>query len=196
MKRGILFGLAMVILVSGCRQPELFGDKDGPKAPKGYEWQEFKEIHAASLKPRKWFYSKVMLEDHSIFRLTREKVSGNQEFLTGLSLHVFHDVPGVMNLKPSELAEKYLSEYALDKQTVEVFVPKYSGNMIQSGGTYQNKMFIRGRSRVFKIHVTALANDTTGTMYLLVYACPVNQWDKFMDTIVTVGSDVMLDPTF
>ena len=195
MKRGILLCLAFVILVSGCRRPE-FLDGKGPKAPKGYVWQEFKEVHAASLKPKKWHYSKVTLEDHSIFRLTREKVSADHSFLTGLTLHVFQDVPGVMDMKPSELAEKYLSEYAMDKLTLEVFVPKFSGNMIQSGGTYQSRMFLKGKSRTFKIHITALANDESGTLYLLVYACPVSQWDKFLDTIITVGSDVMLDPTF
>ncbi|MCF7973743.1 MAG: hypothetical protein K9N55_08000 [Phycisphaerae bacterium] len=195
MKRGILIGLVLVMVVSGCRRPEFLGSQER-KAPKGYVWQEFKEVHAACLKPKNWHYSDVMRENHSIFRLTRERVSANQEFLTGLTLHVFKDVPNVTNIKPSELAEKYLSEYAMSKQTVEVFVPKHSGNMIQSGGTYQGKLFVRGKSRVFKIHITALANDNTGTLYLLVYACPANQWQKFMSTIVTVGSDVMLDPTF
>jgi len=196
MKRGILLVLALVVLVSGCQRPVFSGADKGPKSPKGYVWQEFKEVHAACLKPKKWHYSKVMLENHSVFRLTREKVSFNQEFLTGLTLHVFQDVPGVMDMNPSELAEKYLSEYAMDKQTLEVFVPKHSGNMIQSGGTYQSRMNLRGKTRTFKVHVTALANDESGTMYLLVYACPANQWDKFMDTIITVGSDVMLDPAF
>jgi hypothetical protein len=195
MKRGILLGLAFVILVSGCRKPE-FSDSDEPKAPKGYVWQEFTEVHAASLKPKKWHYSKVILENRGIFRLTREKVSSDQSFLTGLTLHVFKDVPDVMEMSPSELAEKYLSEYAMDKQTLEVFVPKYSGNMIQSGGTYQSRMFLKGKSRTFKIHITALANDESGTLYLLVYVCPASQWDEFLDTIITVGSDVMLDPTF
>ena len=195
MKRGILLGLALVILVSGCRGPEFSNGKE-PAAPKGYEWQEFKEVHAASLKPKKWHYSKALLENHHIFRLTREKVSANQAFLTGLTLHVFQDVPGVMEMKPSELAEKYLSEYAMDKQALEIFVPKYSGNMIQSGGTYQSKMTLRGKTRTFKVHITALANDESGTMYMLVYACPASQWEKFLDTIITVGSDVMLDPTF
>ncbi len=128
--------------------------------------------------------------------MTREKVSDNQEFLTGLTLHVFLDVPGVMEMKPSELAEKYLSDYAMDKQALEVFVPTYTGNMIQSGGTYQTMMELRGKARNFKIHITALANDESGTMYMLVYACPANQWEKFLTTILTVGSDVMLDPTF
>jgi hypothetical protein len=195
MKRGILIGLTLVISVSGCLTPKFIGNQER-SAPKGYVWQEFKEVHAACLKPKNWHYSTVMLENHSIFRLTRDRVSAKQEFLTGLTLHVFKDVASVMNMKPSDLAEKYLSEYAMNKQTVEVFVPKDSGGMIQSGGTYQGKMFIKGKSRVFKIHITALANDNTGTLYLLVYACPANQWQKFMNTIVTVGSDVMLDPTF
>lgn len=195
MKRGILLGLALVILVSGCQKPEFSGSK-GPVAPKGYKWQEFKEVHAACLKPKKWHYSKVLHGNHSIFRLTREKVSANQEFLTGLTMHVFQDVPGVKNMEPSELAEKYLSDYAMDKQTLEVFVPKYSDDMIQSGGTYQTRMKLRGKTRTFKIHVTALANDPSGTLYLLVYACPASHWDEFLDTIITVGSDVMLDPTF
>ncbi len=195
MKRGILLGLVLVSLVSGCRKPD-FLDGNGPEAPKGYEWQEFKEVHAASLKPKKWHYSKILLENHSIFRMTREKVSSDQAFLTGLTLHVFRDTPGVMDLKPSELAEKYLSEYAMDKQALEIFVPKYSGNMIQSGGTYQSKMTLRGKTRTFRVHITALANDESGTMYMLVYACPASQWEKFLDTIITVGSDVMLDPAF
>jgi hypothetical protein len=191
MKRGILLGLALAIVVCGCRKAEFSGDS---KPPKGYVWQEFKEVHAACLKPKRWHYSKVMRENHSIFRLTRDKVSANHAFLTGLSLHVFKDVPAVMDLMPSEQAEKYLSEYAMDKQTLEVFVPKYSGNMIQSGGTYKNRMYIKGKQRQFQIHITALANDNTGTLYMLVYACPAAQWEKFLDTIITVGSDVMLDP--
>jgi hypothetical protein len=195
MNRGILLGLALAILVSGCQRPEFSNGKE-PAPPKGYEWQEFKEVHAASLKPKNWHYSKVLLENHSIFRMTREKISANQEFLTGLTLHVFQDVPGVMEMEPSELAEKYLSEYAMDKQALEIFVPKYSGNMIQSGGTYQTVMKLKGKSRTFKVHITALANDESGTMYMLVYACPASQWDKFLTTILTVGSDVMLDPTF
>ena len=195
MKRGILLGLVCVILVSGCQRPE-FSDGKGPVAPKGYVWQEFKEVHAAILKPKRWHTSKVILDNHSIFRLTRERVSADQEFLTGLTLHVFQDVPGVMDMSPSQLAEKYLSDYAMDKQALEVFVPKVSGNMIQSGGTYRNRMKLKGKTRVFKIHITALANDESGTLYLLVYACPVSQWDKFLDTIITVGSDVMLDPAF
>ena len=69
MKRGILFGLVMVILLSGCRESELFGEKNGPKAPKGYEWQEFKEVHAASLKPRKWFYSCFQKKWNRTFRI-------------------------------------------------------------------------------------------------------------------------------
>lgn len=195
MKRCVLFGLTLAVLVAGCERPK-FSDGKGPVAPKGYVWQEFREVHAAILKPKKWHTSKVMLENHSIFRLTREKVTDNQEFLTGLTLHVFRDVPGVMQMSPSELAEKYLSDYAMDKQTLEVFVPKLSGNMIQSGGTYRNRMTLRGKTRSFKIHITALANDESGTLYILVYACPVSQWDKFLDTIITVGSDVMLDPAF
>ncbi len=193
MKRDILLVLVLAILVCGCRKPEFSGDH---KPPKGYVWQEFKEVNAASLKPKKWHYSKVMLENHSIFRLTRERVSANHAFLTGLSLHVFQNVPAVMDLMPSELAEKYLSEYAMDRQTLEVFVPKYSGNMIQSGGTYKNRMYVKGKQRQFQVHITALANDSTDTLYMLVYACPAKQWEKFLNTIVTVGSDVMLDPKF
>ncbi len=193
MKRGILLGLVLAIAVCGCQKPEFSGTN---KPPKGYIWQEFKEVHAAILKPKKWHYSKVMLENHSIFRLTRDRVSADHAFLTGLSMHVFKDVPTVMDLMPSELAEKYLSEYAMDRQTLEVFVPKYSGNMIQSGGTYKNRMYIKGKQRQFQIHITALANDNTGTLYLLVYACPASQWDKFMNNIITIGSDVMLDPKF
>ena len=178
----------MLVALAGCHRVNTGETEDEAayqQTPKGFEWQPLAEIKGACLKPTGWYFSKVLKKDYIVYRLTREKVSADNQFLTGLSIHACQHVPQVKGMSPSQMAANQLREYARDKQVIEEYAPRQVGAMIQSGGTYQREMTLMGQRQSFTIHMTMLANDSTGTLYIMVYGCPENQWGKFLNTIST-----------
>jgi hypothetical protein len=140
----------------------LGGQPKLPDAPSGYTWKICPKIKGAFLFPYGWHF-KHQTEGYFI---TKEKIeSDKSRFLTGLTVNVIKNIPGKAKVLPSQ--------YIKVIQSKKVLIKKWTNKM----GPF-NGYGCEYKSKGSVIYNLLIANDKTGTLYLILYEAPENEWEE------------------
>jgi hypothetical protein len=169
MKPHILLVVAVITFcVSAAR-----ADDPPMKPPKGYGWANCPEIKGAFLQPSGWSFKQSKQGDTLGFFVTKEKIDDKGQFMTGLTVNVVPDIPKKKSMAPSAFARQY-REAA--RKTV-AFTKEWDKDMgpFKSVGFRFDK---KDKAGSFTVHNLLIANDKTGTIYIVMYEAPTSEWEE------------------
>jgi hypothetical protein len=153
-------------LLAVAQDPEL------PPPPKGYTWQKCPDIKGAFLRPNGWHFKKHKQGDTLGYFITKENIKETGEFLTGMTVNVIPNIPKKKSMSPYKFAESYRDA----ARTAVKFSKEWDKDMgpFRSLGFVVDKQHEDGQ---FRVHHLLIANEKTGTLYLVLFEAPVAEWD-------------------
>ena len=169
MKKIMGFGLLaavmqLCVMLSGAEEPPM-------KAPKGYTWALCPEIKGAFLKPDGWYFHKRRQGDTDAFFITKEKVDTKGGYKTGMSVTVIPGIPKKNKVAPSV----YAGQYREAARKTVTFTKEWNKDM----GPFKSVGFVFSKddkAGAFTVHNLLIANDKTGTIYLVLFEGPTAEW--------------------
>lgn len=147
-----------------------------PSPPKGFKWHEIRELKAAFLMPDGWHHSSVSKDGTIAYRFTKEDASGTEPFLTGLTVNVARDVKGKSKVDPSLYAVHYLQNYEKGARVLKEMSLDTIGKLTRVRMEVVKKLPHIDPERKFRLHLVTIANDETGTLYVLNFGAPEADW--------------------
>ena len=140
-----------------------------PDPPNGFSWKQVPQIKAAFVVPDGWhFLEETKGKTLAIF-ITRESISENGEFETGVSVNVFRNNPSAP-VRLKAMVEGVASKYGSEVATA-AFDPfgrlstRFDSTKDPSGKRIRTVMI-------------ALVNVYTKTCYFVTFESPIDQWEK------------------
>lgn len=165
--------LQTALLVNPDAAPQTAAAQSLPAAPDGYRWERCPEIKGALLAPDGWHFKKQIETDTLAYFVSKENIDAAGEFTTGLSLNVLKNVNVVMQAPPSAFARELIAEAAATSNVREPAWTKSQGPFRSHGIVVTTPDLDKGD---YVTHMLAIANDSTGTLYLLTFESPVGDW--------------------
>lgn len=167
-----------------------------PEAPDGYSWELAGQSQAYFLRPRHWHF-KIWEKDGALsYFITQEPIPadakpGSFQFETGVSVNVLRGVNRVKGITPSATAAAYVQMVTESADHVtENTWQNQGGPFIGLGVQFRSGSDIgQLRQQHFLI-----ANDTTDTLYLIIFECPARSWDRVWPTANVIIERLMLHP--
>ena len=170
--------------------PEIFGINKSadelalPPPPTGFSWQRAPRIKGAFLVPEGWHYhTRQEDKDHQYF-ISLEPYAEPDGYDTGLSVKVTTGVPEKTGLSPSAYAAKFIRTMQGEFETLEEPFTAQRPPFESHGALFTVTDPDKGPFNAF---MTAIANDSTGTVYFCIFEGPADRWD----TLWPIG-EVML----
>lgn len=145
---------------------------DLPAPPAGYAWYEVPEIKAAFLKPDGWHaMSMVKNQVHGVF-ITKEALMPPARFDTGMTVNVIQNIRERHGVTPSQFAQLMREAARTEKEIIR----EWSKQMgpLQSLGFLFDEHDDGGTFRIFNL---LIANNETGTLYVVIFEAPQEEWD-------------------
>lgn len=149
-------------------------DLNLPAPPAGFTWQRAPEIKGVFLKPEGWHFDTQIKGDTHAYFISREPNMPPDGFDTGLTINVNRDVPTKTGMMPSQFAAAYIDSGAAEFDVIGETFSSSRGTYIVHGGLF--RMADAGEGE-FNAHMVAMANDSTGTVYLIIFEGPAENWD-------------------
>lgn len=119
--------------------------------------------------PAGWYFKQVVKEGTYSCFITREKIDGSKgRFFTGLTVFVIKDIPKIKKMSPSQYAQKYIEQ-----------VEKSGKKMLKKWSTVMGPFKGYGclySDGVNTVHNLLIANDKTGTVYIVLFESPEKEW--------------------
>ncbi len=169
-------------------------DPRRPEPPKGFKWQELKEINGAVLRPEGWDFNQTSTRDALAYQVSLEKLADNDgKFLTGLTINVVKDVPEKTKVKPSLYAAKHVRDYMKAAEVLEKPKLDKVGKLQRITCQVVKPLPKVEKDTLFRVRVTTIANDETGTLYIITFGSPKDEWDKTYPIGKKLFNPIMLD---
>jgi hypothetical protein len=137
------------------------------KPPAGYAWQEVQEMGCAFLKPKGWHYKHVERDGQHARFISRDEGS----FQTGLTVNMIL----LSHLKTGITAFEYAKQF--------MYTATRQREPLQSLSTKQGPFRAYGsiilddsRRTPILVHNLVIANDRSGTIYVVLYEAPEGEW--------------------
>lgn len=124
-----------------------------PPAPKGYSWVRCDETKSAFLKPNGWFFKK-----------------GKKGDTWG---YVISNIPRKKDMLPTEYAAAFIQTGINNRKVIKEPWQNDMGPFQAYGVVLQNT---DNKGGDFITHELAIGNDTTGTMYMIIFEAPAASW--------------------
>lgn len=162
-----------------------------PPAPAGYSWGVSDVVPFAILNPDGWHW-KAQFEQgtYGAFVTVESIEPPAMQYETGVSVNIILDVPTKTQMKPSVWAAAYVKELAT-KMTILEAVPTGSGPI--QGTSVQAILHEVGQPDV-RLANLILANDGTGTVYLVSAECPLDSWETCWLTLAPIMATLAISP--
>lgn len=154
-------------------------------APAGFEWQRLTEVRGSVLRPVVWHFNHRAEGDELDYYVSREPAGADGDFDTGLSIKVFTDVPDRTGLPLTDYARGLVSEASGGLEIIDGPWDTAAAPYVTHGALVRATDPGKGE---FNAHMAAMANEETGTVYLIRFEGPAASWD----TIWPMG-ELMLD---
>ncbi len=161
---------------------------DLPKPPNGFEWVECKEIKGAFLKPKNWYFKKVIKENSKGYFISKENIDKEGMFETGLTINVIQNLHKKLGVSPTKYAIHFMEAAASANKLKDKWENKM-GPFNSIGFRYDKKQ----ENRVFTFHNFLVANDKTGTLYFFIFEAPSKSWDKAWELGHIMLKKLMID---
>jgi len=162
-----------------------------PDAPDGYSWKQVEEIKAAFLVPNTWHFSNKQTGNHNTYSISKEQVDDSGSAPTGLTVVVRREGSGKDSngVIPSEFAAVMLEEIQKSRELERSHVGKQ--------GPFETFRFqyvrdVEGKE-TFREYNLFIANDTTGTLYLIAFSAPLAEWDSVWKIGEVILQNMIID---
>ena len=165
----ILTGLFLTLFTQHIHALEL------PSPPLGFEWVEASEIKGAFLKPKNWHFKKHKQGETQGYFLTKENINKKGFFITGASINVIPNIPLKTNMSPTKYAKAFVKQASLSRQIIKKAWFHKMGPFNSYGVVLKNSDQKKGD---YNTHNLAISNDTTGTVYIVIYEAPSYNWNE------------------
>lgn len=162
----IIMSLLFLSITASAQQSAL------PEPPKGYSWQWCEDIKGAFLKPDGWFFRKDAKGGTLGIFITKEDIGKDGQFKTGLTVNVIRKVAEKKKIAASE----YIRQLMDDARKSMKFIREWDRDM----GPFKSVGFLyerQSKEGAFKVHNLLIANDKTGTVYLVMFEAPAEEWE-------------------
>lgn len=164
--------LAVLAITASC--PGGAADTELPAPPAGYSWASFTETKSAFLKPDGWFVKKALKGDVWGYFITREDIDKSGAFTTGLTVNIMPGVPKKKGMSPTQCAKELVGVMA---QSKEVLKKPWSTDLGPFKGYGVVLLNRDPQGGDYVTHHLAIGNDTTGTLYIIVFEGPSASWE-------------------
>ncbi|OGV72384.1 MAG: hypothetical protein A3K19_16305 [Lentisphaerae bacterium RIFOXYB12_FULL_65_16] len=161
-----------------------------PPPPKGYSWERCEEIKGAFLRPDGWNFLKSKKGDTQGYFITKEPAGEGKQFTTGLTVNVITDIPRKKSVTPY----RYAQIFRESARKTEKFTSEWDKAM----GPFQSVGFVyikTDKSGSRTVHNLLIANDKTGTLYLVMFEAPADEWDAAWTTGEPILKLLYIDDT-
>lgn len=153
--------------------------------PANFTWKKLPEIKGAILLPDGWHFKSVKGKGTSgAYFFSKEKIGKSGSYQTGLSLNYQTNITQKTGLKASVYANQYMNAAA---SKIKLIDPSSTNS-----GPFHAVKFKQSRpstnfeKTTFVQHL-CIANDKTGTVYLILFEAPQDNWES-----ASKISDIML----
>lgn len=130
------------------------------------------------LVPENWHASQSASKDGLGFRFGREDPKKGEPLITGLTINVIQDVTRKTNVKPSlyaaHFAERYTKDLEVTKKPASIHIGKFDRLEFE----VKKRQSQTGVDLTYRIHVHAVANDSTDTLYIIIFGALDRDWDE------------------
>ena len=144
-----------------------------PEAPAGFSWLRLPEIKGAFLKPAGWYYETDHKGGDLEYHISREPNTPPNGFDTGLTVSIETNVPARKGKTPSAHAQAFVEEFTSAFETIGEPFSSGRGPYTSHGALVR---VVDPQKGAFNAHVVAIANDTSGTVYLCIFEGPAAEW--------------------
>ncbi len=144
-----------------------------PKPPKSFSWAKCEEIKGAFLKPKGWHFKKGEKGSTQGYFITKENIDQKGSFETGLTVNVTKETSKKMNMTPHQYALKFWATAKKEHKFIEEWA-KDMGPFKSLGFVYEKA---EGKKK-YKYHNLLIANEETGTLYLIIFEAPSKSWER------------------
>ncbi|MFH1535818.1 MAG: hypothetical protein ABIC96_01975 [Patescibacteria group bacterium] len=173
--------------------------------PSGYLWKDFPGMNARFPMPDTWFFLALQVEDTRAFFLTREAVTKQGIYTTGLSINILPRIKVKTGRPATEMAiglMKTLPLVPTSRITIHendplficrrffilpvatrVAIPSYRGGFVEKAMEPTN------------FYVQTVANRDTDTAYIIQFETPSRIWNDDKETAKTMIENGVLDKT-
>ena len=157
--------------------------------PAGFSWQRLPEIKGALLKPDGWYFKKTKKRQTDVYAISKENVDKMGEFRTGVTLNRLPSITSKTGRPPSVFAAAFADGAALKYKLTE----RSSTKM----GPFQALRFryvdAPAPLESITVHKLLIANDKTGTLFLITFESPTAEWDEAWKTGEQILKKILLD---
>lgn len=158
----------------------------------GFHVERLEPIQASIQIPDGWHFRSEQKNDTTAFFVTREPLDTAATFKIGLTINCVRHVTDKAHVKPS----KYIDAFTRLMDTKESITnPRTNNqgpfNMIWFDVDLPNE----GRNATH-VKYFLIANDTTDTMYIMLFEAPQSEWTEAYEKGVVMLKNIVLDVTF
>ena len=158
-------GAGLLLLALSARLP----GEDVPPAPEGFSWKRVESVKASFLMPDGWHFKQEEQQGTRAFFITLEDIDKAGRFETGLSVNV----QKFKRDKAPERAAQFIlgmmqGHEVLNQWAKEAGVMKIFGCRVRETEKDHPPLIL---------HVLALGNERTNTLYLVMFESPESSWD-------------------
>jgi hypothetical protein len=158
-----------------------------PPAPDGFSWERLPVIRATVLRPKGWFFKHEGNKATQAYFVTKESIEKGGKYETGLTIQAMRMRKGV---KPSQFAEKYAETIVKSGQVDVEKTWKAEGGPFQTLGS----RYVTHGDPPHHQQSLLIANDKTGTLYIILFESPQSQWDEAWKLGQPMLKQLLLDP--
>ncbi len=173
--------LLVVASVASVAPVAVAGEPPSAPAPAGFSWHELEDLGAWFLRPDGWHAHRAARGGTRAWFLTREPADGAEPFRVGLTVNV---PPRVEHGDPVRVARLFVDDRIARAETLrrwdaEAGPFRGQGALLRAGDT--------------RVYLLGLAQAETGTVYLIQFESPEEEWDAAWKTGVAMLDHFVLD---
>ena len=148
---------------------------DLPMPPSGFSWKYCEDIKGAFLFPEGWYWKQVNAGEQFSYFITKESIEENGVYETGLSIVVLPDITTSKKMKPSQYALEFVKIAMKEKECLDQW--QNDLGPFRGYGCLLRDVQDDGSDPIIT-HNLLIANDKTGTLYLVLFESPEVSWEK------------------
>jgi hypothetical protein len=148
---------------------------DLPVPPNGLHWYRSKKGVGTFLSPEGWFTREETKGDTGALFITREDISVNGRFTTGLTVNQFRNYSKNNSLKPSQYARQFIGQVVKGSEVI-------TSGVVRGNKADLNIARVRGNNSGVStiVHYIALGDDNKDQVYLIIFEVPEAQLEAIL----------------
>jgi hypothetical protein len=143
-----------------------------PSPPAGYSWKESNEVTFAILCPDDWYFKQAIQDNTIGLFISKENNESNGFYETGIFVYIKRNVKTETGIEPSEFIKAYHLESAKKSEIID----QWNKNVGPLTNISYKSITYYEDERPLKQHTILVANDSTGTVYIINFETLPELW--------------------